>query len=174
MRKIYVLMITVLLLFSLTACGASSDNNSDTTDEGDTSSQSESSNTQSNVVEMGADFETGSYAVTVKSIRKGKDYEGNSAVVIAYDWTNNSDETISWMGSMMTSVFQDGVQLETGIFNKGIDVDKMMQEVRPGTTLEGIEEGFVTTSENALEIEVQAMEEMFGDPVLIKTAYPTE
>lgn len=135
----------------------------------------ETSNTGQNQsgLSLGDSFETGPYTVTVNSIRKSKDYEGNPAIVINYDWTNNSEDTTSWLGSIFTQVFQDGVSLERAFIVEDKDSDMSMKDVRPGTTIEGIEEAFVTTSENELEIEVQAAEELiFGEPVLIITDFP--
>ena len=196
MKKVLVLLLVLVLAFSVVACGGETSTDESKTGEEVTDEPTENAE-ESNEVEayiedksdteseetseietettLGTEFKTGPYTVKVNSVRRGKDYEGNDVVIINYNWTNNSEDTTSWMGSMMTQVFQDGVELEHAIMMEGINTDLSLKEVRPGTTLEGIEEAFVTTSENPLEIEVVALEELFtGEPVLIITEYPAE
>ena len=140
---------------------------------GETDEPEQSQETDSEA-KLGSPFTTGPYEVTVNAVRRIKDYDGNPAIVVNYTWTNNSEETTSWMGSMFSSVFQDGVQLESAFVVDDMESDQSMKEVRPGTTLEGIEEAFEVSSENPLEIEVQAIEEMFSDPIVIHADFPEE
>lgn len=180
MKKLLILFIVVCISFSMIACGNATNetNVEESTDisQEETNQKDNKSETKPDEnVEVGTQFKTGSYDVIVNSVRKIEDYDGNPAIVVNCDWTNNSEETTSWLGSMIMDVFQDGKQLNSAIVMEGIDSELSMTSVRPGTKLEGLEMAFNTESENPLEIEIQAIEEMFsGKPNLIKIDYPAE
>lgn len=55
----------------------------------------------------------GDYAVEIKSAVVTQDYDGNPAVVVTYSWTNNSSDTTTPMASVSTSVFQNGIGMES-------------------------------------------------------------
>ena len=180
MKKLLIIFIVVCMSFSMIACGnatnetdveKSTDISREKTDQKDNKSETKSDGN----VEMGNQFKTGSYDVIINSVRRIQDYEGNPAIVVNCDWTNNSEETTSWLGSMNMDVFQDGKQSSSAMVMEGMDNELSMTSVRPGIKLEGLEMAFLTESENPLEIEIQAIEEMFNEePNLIKVNYPAE
>lgn len=182
MKKLLAIFMAVLMSFSVVACSNGGDDVELSNKQGDSTaveqndSKETGSKNEDKEVKIGDEFEAGSYKVKINSVKLGKDYEGNPAIIINLDWTNNSEETTSYMGSMGTQVFQDGAELEMAVIEgDDADVDKMTKEVRPGTTLEGVEAAYSPTSENSIEIEIQALEETFTDkPVLIKADYPKE
>ena len=99
----------------------------------------------------------GDYEVEIKSAVVTQDSDGNPAVVITYSWTNNSAETTTPLSSVTTSVFQNGIGMEsTYVSDKTIyDSELYWTEVRPGTTID-VQEAFVlndTTSPIEVEIE---------------------
>lgn len=104
----------------------------------------------------------GDYHVEIKGASLAKDYEGNSAIVITYTWTNNSDGTTNAMVSMMEKAFQDGVQLDTAIV---AGLSDSMRDVRPGTTID-IEKAFSLTSDTStVELEITEFMSFSNDMV---------
>lgn len=72
------------------------------------------------------------YDATIDDLATATDYEGKSAVVVTYSWTNNSEEATSAAVALSLKAFQNGVQLESGIVTDSIDNDGYMAEVKPG------------------------------------------
>lgn len=177
MKKILVSIMVLTLSFSLIACGGT---------EGSSSSEAQGQTAQAETIEkeskeenndmqikVGDELITGDFAVRINSLRKVEDMDGNPSVVVNYSFTNNSEDTISPMVAIYMKIFQDGTQLENAIIFEGISLDNSMKELRPGTSIDDCETGFVMISENELEIEVIATSEMFsGKPVLVITDAP--
>ena len=94
-----------------------------------------------------------------------KDYEGKDMVVINYDFTNNSEDTMSALVGIYMQAFQDGVQLDTAMVldDSVYDAGIAQKDIKPGTTLEGCQNAFVLTSDSPVEIEVS---DMFNDPTV--------
>ena len=92
----------------------------------------------------------GDYHVEIKGASLTKDYEGKSAIVITYAWTNNSDDTTSAMVSIGNKAFQDGVQLESAVIvgDDSYNAEASMKDVRPGTTID-VQCAYVLTSETS-------------------------
>ena len=86
----------------------------------------------------------------IKGASLTKDYEGKSAIVITYAWTNNSDDTTSAMVSIGNKAFQDGVQLESAVIvgDDSYNAEASMKDVRPGTTID-VQCAYVLTSETS-------------------------
>ena len=105
----------------------------------------------------------GDYVVEIKSATVTQDYEGNPAVVITYSWTNNSAETTTPMSSVTTSVFQNGVGMESAYISDESIYDSSLYwtEVRPGTTID-VQEAFVL-SDTTSPIEVEVAESFVWD-----------
>lgn len=103
------------------------------------------------------------FVVTIDGSRVTKDYEGNPALVVDYTFTNNSEETTSFMLAAHSKAFQDGVQLEVAMImdDANFSVENGMKDLRPGTSL-AIQEAFVLTSESDVELEVEEFLSMDG------------
>lgn len=117
-------------------------------------------------------FTIGEDIVTMNSVEIGKDWDGQDCIVIDYTWTNNSDETTSWILFSSEQVFQDGQELDgTGLEN---DPNLDMKDIRPGNTLEGIKSAYKPISEGPIEIELSSWDEFWDnkDPILIEVEYP--
>lgn len=99
----------------------------------------------------------GDYDVAILEARKATDYEGKPAIIIGYRFTNNSDENQTFMVSIDSKAFQNGVQLETAIMNdETYNVEDIMKEVQPGGTLE-VEKAYVLQDETN-EVTAEASE----------------
>lgn len=80
----------------------------------------------------------GDYHVEIKGAVLTEDFQGNPAIVITYNWTNNSEKTTSVMVAVNGNAFQDGIGLETAIIgNPDVhDGNAYMTEIRPGASLD--------------------------------------
>jgi hypothetical protein len=115
---------------------------------------------------MEGEGDVGSYHIVINGAKKDKDYEGNPVIVISYTWTNNSDETTSPMGCLMTQAFQDGVSMDMGVLD--YEYNDGTKEVRPGTSID-VDAVYNLTSDSTVEFEVSALEEMFLEPTPVVT-----
>ena len=114
----------------------------------------------------------GDYAVEIKSAVVTQDYDGNPAVVVTYSWTNNSSDTTTPMASISTSVFQNGIGMESAyvsdesIYNQ----DLYWTEVRPGTTIDVQEAFALSDTISPIEVEIS---EAFAWETPAEIAYET-
>lgn len=134
--------------------------------------EQEEDETNEGTIQIGDTFTVGDYQVTINSTRLGKDYEDKTAIVINYDWTNNSEETTSAWLSVGMQAFQNGEEIESAIGSG--DSDKDMKDIRPGNTLEGIEKAFTVNDENEIELEVSEFMSFSNEKFLLILEYPTE
>ena len=177
------------MCFALVACGGSSSshgaaasteaNNSEITSQIAESTETDSTETDSTETEsteteetsedtpeetresMEGEGDLGEYHVVINSAKKDVDYEGNPVIVISYTWTNNSEETTSPMGSMITQAFQDGVEIDDGILDH--EYNDGMSDVRPGSSID-VDAVFNIKSDSTVEFEISAIEDMFKSP----------
>lgn len=95
----------------------------------------------------------GDFACTVKGATLTKDYKGKDAVIITYEFTNNSDKAASFDTSLMDSVYQNGIGLETAILIDE-DTDVWDVEIKPGITKETKKAYVLNDTASPLEIEI--------------------
>lgn len=67
-----------------------------------------------------------------------KTYEGKDAVVITLKYTNNADEAKSYMTSLISKAFQDGVELDSAIImdESVYKSDSQMKELKKGASID--------------------------------------
>lgn len=176
-KKITVIAIFVAICLAFASCGSTTSETPSSSEKTAASVASESSVTSSAEVSAtndpsasqavedapvsASEGDLGSYHVSIKGARKGSDYEGNPVIIITYEWTNNSDDTTSPMGSMLEQAFQDGVEMELGIMTNG--VNDSTKQVRPGTTID-VDAVYNLKSDSTIEFEISALEDMFKSP----------
>ena len=128
--KLLCLLFAVLMLLgSLTACGKEKEKDS-------------------NLISLG------DYELLYKGACIMEDSDGNDAIVLTLDFTNNGKENASYLWSVNETVMQNGVELEVATVFTDYDtfetvIDGQFTDVAPGTTLE-VQTAFVlndTTSE---------------------------
>ena len=117
-RGMLCLLLAVLMLLSLTACGKGS---------GETKNP--------NLLTVG-EFE-----LLYKGASIMKDYAGNDALVLTLDFTNNSKETVDYFWSIYETAVQNGTELEMAIVYLNVEElesvdDSQYNDVEPGATLE--------------------------------------
>lgn len=124
----------------------------------------EASAESSREIVLGQPMQLGDYTVTFQSYSLGVDYEGINALIINYDWVNNSDDTIAPFMSFTTKGFQDGVQTGDVFMVDGVDLGVGQSEVRPGATITGAQEIVgIDDLTKELELEVEELFSFSGD-----------
>ncbi len=115
--RLFCLLLAVLMLISLTACGK------------------DKTSADPNLLKVG------DYTLLYKGAYITEDYDGNDAVVLTLDYTNNSKSNASYLFGINDSAMQNGVELELATIFTDLDayetlLDDQMKEVAPGATLE--------------------------------------
>ena len=66
-----------------------------------------------------------------------KDYEGNSALVVTYTWSNHGADTINAAAILAAQAYQNGVELERAIIGDSTvyDSEAEWKEIPPGASL---------------------------------------
>lgn len=126
-------------------------------------------------VHLGEEFLIGGgeYAVTINSLRKVEDDEGNPAVVVNYSFTNKTMESTSTLFALLIQVFQDDKELDPALVMEGVHYEHSGKEIKPQETLQDCEEAFVMTSENKLQIEITSMRDVItGKKAVIEVDAP--
>ena len=128
-KLLCLLLAALMLLGSLTACGKEKEKDS-------------------NLISLG------DYELLYKGACIMEDSDGNDAIVLTLDFTNNGKDNASYLWSVNETVMQNGVELEVATVFTDYDtfetvIDGQFTDVAPGTTLE-VQTAFVlndTTSE---------------------------
>ena len=94
----------------------------------------------SNEIILGEPMEIGEYTMTFQSYELGTDYEGKDALIINYDWINNSEDTASPFMTFILKGFQNGVETGDVFMVDGVDLGIGQSEVRPGGKIEGAQD----------------------------------
>ena len=83
-----------------------------------------------------------------------KDYNGDPAAKITFNFTNNSDETTSFMSSVRVEAYQDGKQLEIAFVTSGdVNMESTTTKIKTGTSLD-VEQAYKLISSSDVEVEV--------------------
>ena len=137
--KLLCVLLAVLMLFSLSACGKDKTANS-------------------NLIKLG------DYELLYKGACIMEDSDGNDAIVLTLDFTNNSKENASYLWSIDETVMQNGVELDVASIITDYDtfetvIDNQFTDIAPGTTLEVRTAYVLNDASSAVEA---TFEQMFG------------
>lgn len=114
----------------------------------------------------------GKYHVNIKAIELAEDYAGNPAVVVTYEWTNNSDESKAFGYALKDTVFQKGIECETSIIKIVTDdSDGKYKEIKPGITYEFRCGYLLNDTESDIEIEVQEYFTLSSNPTIVSRVF---
>ena len=105
-------------------------------------------------VAIGEPFKLGEYDMVITDISKVPTYDDKTALKVVYTWTNGSEETQTPSFTYILRGFQNGVETENTPFSKEIDLGIGQKEVRPGVTLEGVEDGVELVDDSPIELEL--------------------
>ena len=149
-KLLCLLLAALMLLSSFTACGKDKAKDS-------------------NLIKLG------DYELLYKGACIMEDSDGNDAIVLTLDFTNNGKDNASYLWSVNETVMQNGVELEVAtVFTDydtfGTVIDGQFTDVAPGTTLE-VQTAFVL---NDTTNEIKAtFEELLGSKKGTITIDPT-
>ena len=137
--KLLCLLIAALILLSLAACGKETTKDSDL-------------------------IKLGDYELLYKGACIMEDSDGNYAIVLTLDFTNNGKENASYLWSIDETVMQNGVELEVANVFTDYDtfetaIEGQFTEIAPGTTLE-VKTAYVL-KDAAAKVEA-TFEQLFG------------
>lgn len=94
------------------------------------------------------------YEVTIGTLTQIADYNGDPAAKITFNFTNNSDETTSFMSSVRVEAYQDGKQLEIAFVTSGdVNMESTTTKIKTGTSLD-VEQAYKLISSSDVEVEV--------------------
>ena len=138
-KTLCLLLAALMLLSSLTACGKDKEKDS-------------------NLIKLG------DYELLYKGACIMEDSDGNDAIVLSLDFTNNSKENASYLWSVDETLMQNGTELEVATVYTDYNtfttvIENQFEEVAPGATLE-VQTAFVL---NNASDEIEAtFEELLG------------
>lgn len=98
----------------------------------------------------------GDFSVEIGDAYLTTDLFEDRIIIVSYNLTNNSEQTISAAWSLTIAAFQDGIQLEKSYsvredsYNGGM----LYKELRPGVTAENCQEAFILINDSPIEFEV--------------------
>lgn len=184
MKKIsvFVMMVALLTVFTFSACegsgesstgGESTENgtteetpapeNADTAEEAPAAESAESDK----IADSGT---LGDYTCVIKDFAIVKDWEDKDALLVNFDFTNNSEDSATFMMSILTKAFQDGVELETTFLSSDNELydDNSSKEIKTGVTLDVSSVFLLDNTDSPVEVEVSEAFS-FGDAKLAKT-----
>lgn len=110
-----------------------------------------------------SDNNLGDFNCTVKGAELTKDWTGAEAVLITYDFTNNSNDAISFDVALQADAYQDGVGLETAILDEDTDIWDV--EIKPGVTKEVKKAYVLRDTATPVEIEVSELISFSDDKI---------
>ena len=173
LKRLAVICAVLAIVVMLAACGKAPEQQTGQTEAPAAPSAGEGSEApaQENAPTEGkaAEGELGDYYVKIGEWFLTKDYEGKDALVVSFEFTNNSDEAKAFLYAVSDKAYQDGIQLETAILMNvdGYEVENSMKEIKKGATLQ-VQQAFVLDSiTSPVEIEVTEFIS-FSDDMLYK------
>lgn len=158
MKKILSIMLAGAMVLSLASCGSTGSDGSGG-DEANAPGEvmdntPEPSKAPAPAKKLEESGSIGDYQIEIHDFELSQDYNGASAIIIGYTFTNNGDEATSGMVALSEIAYQNGVQLDTAVITgQGIGEDKM-KDIKTGASID-LKSAFLLTSETApVEFEV--------------------
>lgn len=135
MKRIGTIILAILLTLSLSACSSPS-GAPNTAKPTDNANVQESTEPAAPALE--GEGALGDYYVKILGVTTASDYEGKPAVVVTYNWTNNSDEAANFAFAIGSQVFQNDIECETAIImdDAVYNADNYMKDIKPGASLD--------------------------------------
>lgn len=164
-KKLIILgvIIAVIIIVIVSASGSGSNDDTKTSSNENTTVSSvdaEKKETDENTI--------GDFKCVVKGAKITKDWEGKDAVLITYEFTNNSNSPISFDGALDDKLYQDGIELESAILSNDEEA-KLIDTVdlKPGITKEVKKAYSLRNKKSEIEVEIQEIFSFSDD--MIKT-----
>lgn len=120
-----------------------------------------------NEIVLGEPIDLGEYTLTIQNYTLSKDYDGNDALIIEYDWINNSEDTTSPFMTFNIKGFQDGVETDYAVMVEGADLGTGQKDIRPGGSIEGAQTTVgISDINKPLELELDELFSFNSDPFI--------
>lgn len=148
----------VIILIAVIVSGGSDDSSSED------SNASAVTSAVSAESEEKANDTVGDFKCVVKGAKLCKDLTGKDAVLITYEFTNNSDSAVSFDVALDARAYQDGVGLETAILDE--DTDYLDVDIKPGVTKEVKKAYNLRDTSTEIEIEVSELISFSDDKIV--------
>lgn len=148
----------VIILIAVIASGGTDDSSSED------SNASAVTSAVSAESEEKANDTVGDFKCVVKGAKLCKDLTGKDAVLITYEFTNNSDSAVSFDVALDARAYQDGVGLETAILDE--DTDYLDVDIKPGVTKEVKKAYNLRDTSTEIEIEVSELISFSDDKIV--------
>ena len=136
--KLLCLLLAALMLLGLTACGKDKES-------------TDKELADSNLLKLG------DYELLYKGACIMEDSDGNDAVVLTLDFTNNGEDSHSYLWSISETAMQNGVELAVAIVYSNPDsydatvIEDQFMDVAPGATI-GIRTAFVLADTTKIRV----------------------
>lgn len=145
----------------------------DNTDEQSTESEKESVKTSKETEDnekKASEGALGDYFIKILSCKVTKDYEKKPAIVVTYEFTNNSDDATNFLVALSSQAYQDGIELETAIImdSKVYNSANSMKDIKPGKKIKVQQAYLLDNNKSDVEIEVSKLFS-FSDEKITKT-----
>lgn len=158
LKKITAILMAVLMVGTLAACGTKEA--SSTPENQTTSSTSENSSTTENKKET-SDTVTykGDFKAKIIDCVLSKDDEGNDAVTVKYEFTNNSSEAKSFNEVFSDVVYQNGIEQSSDNFYPGEgDWDSYYKSIKDGATTTVYKQYPISNTTNPVEVTINTFD----------------
>lgn len=164
MKKLFMTLLMLSMVFTFTACGGKS---SEETQAVETQTEEKAVETEETAPETTDNSKAtiGDFEVVIKDYELIQDDEGKDAVFVSFDFTNNSKDVANFDAALYAEGFQNGVELGFAtIYNGERDdsYDNKYKDIQPGTTIDVKEAYLVQDQENPITIKVVSMGEILG------------
>jgi hypothetical protein len=128
-------VVVITLSFLLVACSSDNTSAQDGSDANaaDTGSATDASTSSADTTQGSV---TSDYVVSIDDATVIQNYEGQSSLLVSYTFTNNSEDSTSFMVAIRTQAFQNGIQLDTTFTSDdSYDSSASMKDIKPGATI---------------------------------------
>jgi len=161
-------VIIIALISAIGGKDENPENKSDISSANQTSDNNDSEN--DSMPEEAGNGTLGDYTVSIVDHTLTQDYEGKPAVVITYNWTNNSDDTTSFAVALNSKVFQNDIQCDIAVImdSNVYNADNYMKDIRPGASLDVQLAYVLQDNTNPIEVEVSELISFSDDKILKK------
>lgn len=149
-------LLSLILAFALAGCfGIMGCSSEEPAESGDAAAAEEAAAEEATPAEEEAP-ET-DYPITIDDAVVTKDFEGKSALVVTYTWTNNGEDAQMFETVYSAKAFQNGIQLDYGTLGmdeeEKYDVYASMNEIKPGTT-QTVNQVYLLDDKSEVSVEV--------------------
>lgn len=177
MKKLWLVLLVVILGLALVACGNGSTNDTLADSSNNASDGTSNDTTDKNNHTPSSEGQIGNFYCKINDAIFINSYDGVSCIVVSYDFTNNSDSAISAWGALYPQAFQNGIELESKYIGEtlpeGWNDDNEDKQIKTGATITCCK-GFALDDSSDVEVEISEFLG-FSDDVVTKTfSVPTE